>query len=143
LIPSELSRAPGEGKETLEIVLMIVTVLWSIHFSVLGWLIYAQKRDWPHRIISRVAWLYKLISSCRYVDKLYEYAFAKPILWFSDKILWKTVDKTVVDGIVVEGAARSVGLMATLAQAAQTGVLQQYLLYFLIGAVVVVGYLAL
>lgn len=143
LVPFELSHAPGESSRGVEIVLMAVTLLWSAHFSVLGWLIYAQKRDWPQRVVRRVAWLARLVAAGFYVDQLYDRLIVRPLVWCSRKILWKGLDATVIDGILIDGTARSVGVMAVLASAAQSGVLQNYLLYFLIGAVVIVGLVAL
>ncbi len=143
LIPSELSRAPSEGSRGVEIVLMAVTLLWSLHFSVLGWLIYAQKRDWPQRVARRVAPLARLVSKRFYVDEIYDRTIVRPLIWISRKILWQGIDDTVVDGIAVEGTARAAGLFGALASAAETGILQHYLLYFLIGAVLIVGFVTL
>ena len=61
----------------------------------------------------------------------------------SKNLLWRIFDGLFVDSLVVLGTARVVGMMSKVATAAQTGVLRQYLLYFLIGAAVVIGYLAL
>ncbi|MFA5812050.1 MAG: NADH-quinone oxidoreductase subunit L [bacterium] len=143
LIPSELSRAPAEGSRGLEIVLTVLTLLWSIHFSVLGWLIYAQKRDWPQRVARRVAPLAQLVSRRFYVDEIYDLLIARPLVWLSRRILWQGLDETVVDGIAVDGTARTAELFGALASAAETGILQHYLLYFLIGAVLIVGFVAL
>ena len=143
VVVHEVSRAPAEGSRAAEIVLMVVAVLWSIHFSVLGWIIYAQRRDWPKRVAKRLSLLHRLVVNGYYVDWVYERLIARPLVWFSENILWKIIDGLFVDGLMVYGSARVVGALAKVAQAAQTGVLRQYLLYFLIGAVVVIGYLAL
>jgi len=143
LVPDELSRAPAEVAGGMKIILMVVTVLWSAHFSILGWLIYAQKRDWPERIASRIGPLYKFVVNYYYVDKVFDLMLVRPLVWISRNILWRTLDRTVVDGVLIGGSSRIVGFMAALASATETGVLQRYLLYFLVGAVVVVGYLVL
>lgn len=143
LIPYEISRAPAEESRAAEIILMVVTVLWSAHFTILGWLIYAQKRDWPVIVSLRIRPLYKLVVNCCYVDKAYEIIFVRPLLWISENVLWRALDDAVLDGLAVGGSAKAVGILGRVASAAQTGVLQQYLLYFLIGAVIAVGYLAL
>ncbi|MFH0799558.1 MAG: NADH-quinone oxidoreductase subunit L [Pseudomonadota bacterium] len=142
LIPYEMGHAPAEGSHG-ELILMAVSIIWAAHFSILGWLIYAQKREWPVRIAERMGLFYRLVANRYYIDELYDLLIVKPLVWFSRRVLWNTIDETFVDGLVVHGSARSVGFMATVASAAQTGVLQRYLLYFLIGAVAVIGYLAL
>ncbi len=126
-----------------ETILMVITLLWSIHFSVLGWVIYSQKRDWPENIIKRMRVLHKLIVNKYYIDRLYQLLIVKPLLWFSKNIAWKTIDNIYIDGLAVHGTARSIRLMSSVLGLIQNGKVQQYLLYFLIGAVVVVGYLAL
>ena len=78
-----------------------------------------------------------------YVDEIYGRAIVGPIQWFSRRILWRGIDLTVVDGIGVEGTSRAVGLMSALVSSAQTGILQHYLLYFLIGVVLIVALIAL
>lgn len=142
LIPYEISHAPSPGSHA-EIVLMAITLIWSAHFSILGWVIYAQKRDWPARIAERVAPLHRLVENLFYVDQLYDWTIVRPLVWLSRRVLWNALDETVVDGLAVHGTARAVGFMAVLASAMQTGVLQRYLLYFLIGAVAVIAYMAL
>lgn len=143
LIPAEMSRAPGAHSCGTQIVLAVVTLLWSMHFSVLGWLIYAQKRDWPERIARRLGVLAKLVSNGFYVDRVCERLIVKPLLWFSRRIVSQGVDAVLIDGIAVEGSSRAVGLFSSLVVSAQTGVLQNYLLYFLIGVVLIVGLIAL
>ena len=142
LIPYEISRAPAPGSHT-EIILMVVTLLWSAHFSILGLLIYSQKRDWPGRVAQRVAPLHRLVLNLFYIDQLYDRAIVRPLIWFSRRILWNALDETAIDGLAVHGTARAVGFLAVVASAMQTGVLQRYLLYFLIGAVAVIAYMAL
>jgi NADH-quinone oxidoreductase subunit L len=143
LIPLEVSRAPGESSCGVEIVLIAVTLLWSVHFSVLGWLIYAQKRDWPEKIARKLRPLSTLISRRFFVDEMYDLVIVKPLMWISRRIVWKGFDETAVDGIAVEGTSRTIGLVSTLVSSAQTGILQHYLLYFLIGAVLIIGLVAL
>ena len=142
LIPYEISRAPAPGSN-IELVLMTVTLLWSAHFSILGWLIYAQKRDWPERIARKVEPLHTLVANLFYVDRLYDLAIVRPLVWFSGRVLSRAVDETLVDGLVVNGTARAAGFLSLLACAMQNGVLQRYLLYFLVGAAAVIGYMAL
>jgi NADH-quinone oxidoreductase subunit L len=143
LIAYEIGHSPGEKSNAQEIVVMVITLLWSIHFMVLGWVIYAQKREWPNAVAQKFGFVYRLVANKYYVDEIYDFLIVRPLNWISTKILWQTIDDTFVDGLAVHGTARTVGVWANIVSMAETGVLQQYLLYFLIGAVVVVGYLAL
>jgi NADH-quinone oxidoreductase subunit L len=70
-----------------------------------------------------------------YVDEIYDALFVRPLVWLSDRVLWKTVDKAVVDGIFVHGgvfASRWVGRIGSRIQNGQIGV---YAVLFVIGAV--------
>jgi NADH-quinone oxidoreductase subunit L len=143
LIAYEIGHAPDEGTHATETVLMVITLLWSLHFAVLGWVIYAQKREWPAVFAEKFGILYRLAANKYYVDEIYDFLFVRPINWISRRILWQAIDDTYIDGLAVHGTARSFGFWASVVSLAQTGALQQYLLYFLIGAVLIVGYLAL
>ncbi|MBT3181193.1 MAG: NADH-quinone oxidoreductase subunit L [Deltaproteobacteria bacterium] len=143
LIQDEISRAPGNTSQGAHLILTVITMLWSAHFSILGWLIYAQKRDWPDRISRKFSPVYKVLVNKFYVNEIYDLVIIRPVIWFSRNILWKVFDKTLIDGVAVEGSSRVIGVIGLLASAAQSGLLQHYLLYFLIGAVVVVACLAL
>lgn len=140
---NEMSRAPSMESKGAEIVLMVVSALWLAHFSILGWLIYSQKRDWPHRISSRMGPIYGIVANNFYLNEAFDFAVVRPIVWISENIVWKTLDRVVIDGIIVSGFSRVFGFVGMMASSAQNGVLQQYLLYFLIGAIIVVAYLAL
>ncbi|PJA21053.1 MAG: NADH-quinone oxidoreductase subunit L, partial [Deltaproteobacteria bacterium CG_4_10_14_0_2_um_filter_43_8] len=78
-----------------------------------------------------------------YVDEIYNALIVKPLLWISRVVLWKGVDATGIDGMMVHGTARSVSLWSQLVSAMQSGSLQQYLLYFFSGAVVLLAYFLL
>jgi NADH-quinone oxidoreductase subunit L len=122
-----------------EMILMAITLLWSIHFSIIGWVIYAQKRNLPERMAKRFARLHRVVLRKFYVDEIYNAIFVKPIQWISGRILWKEVDETYLDGLCVHGTARAVGFWSSLVSALQTGLVQNYLIYFLIGASIIVG----
>lgn len=143
LLAYEVGHAPSEATQATEVVIMVITLLWSLHFSVLGWVIYAQRREWPVTFAQKFGILYRLVANRYYIDEIYDFLLVRPINWLSTKILWQTLDDTYIDGLMVHGTARSIGFWASVVSLAQTGVLQQYLLYFLIGAALIVGYLAL
>lgn len=143
IIPSEVGRASVDGACGNWIVLAAVSLLWSAHFAVLGWLIYAQKRDWAARVARRIKPITVLVSRGYFFDEIYSFVLVKPFMWFSNVIVRQGIDRTAVDGIATDGAARSLGLVAALAQAAQTGVLYHYMLYFLIGAIAIIALVAL
>ena len=70
-----------------------------------------------------------------FVDEIYDALFVRPLVWLSDRVLWRIVDKAVVDGVFVHGgvfASRWVGRIGSRIQNGQVGV---YAVLFVIGAV--------
>lgn len=139
----EKSHAPGAESRGTEIIFMAITLLWAVHFSIVGWVIYAQKRNLPEKVALRFKRFHKLILNKFYVDEIYDLLFVRPIRWFAKRILWQELDKTYIDGLLVNGSARTVGFWSSLVSAIQTGNIQNYIIYFLIGATILVGIVTL
>ncbi len=77
----------------------------------------------------------RVLSRKYFVDEIYDALFVRPLVWLSDRVLWRTVDKAVVDGIFVHGgvfASRWAGRFGSRLQNGQLGV---YAVLFVIGAV--------
>jgi NADH-quinone oxidoreductase subunit L len=77
----------------------------------------------------------RVLNRKYFVDEIYDALFVRPLVWLSDRVLWKTVDKAVVDGIFVHGgvfASRWIGQLGSRIQNGQLGV---YAVLFVIGAV--------
>jgi NADH-quinone oxidoreductase subunit L len=77
----------------------------------------------------------RVLSRKYYVDEIYDALFVRPLVWLSDRVLWRVVDKAVVDGIFVHGgvfASRWIGRVGSRIQNGQIGV---YAVLFVIGAV--------
>lgn len=47
--------------------------------------------------------IYKVLSKKYYVDELYDFIIRIFIIEFSHKILWKTIDFVIIDGIIIKG----------------------------------------
>lgn len=142
LISYEVGHAPQEGSG-MEIVLLVVALIWSVHFSVLGGLIYAQKRSWPERVARRIWPLHLVVGRTFFVDELSQRLFVRPLVWISRRLLWNALDQTLVGALLVNGTGRAMGFAAQIASKAQTGDVSRYLLYALLGAAAVVGVMVL
>jgi NADH-quinone oxidoreductase subunit L len=93
----------------------------------------------PARLAARYSWVYRVLWNRYYVDEAYDRALVQPIrrtaVW-----LWRGVDEPVIDGSV-NGLGAVVQAGSVLLRRLQTGHVMSYVLGFLAGAVVVVGYL--
>ncbi|HEU5171567.1 MAG TPA: NADH-quinone oxidoreductase subunit L [Gemmatimonadales bacterium] len=77
----------------------------------------------------------RVLNRKYYVDEIYDALFVRPLVWLSDRVLWRTVDKAVVDGVLVHGgvfASRWIGRLGSRIQNGQLGV---YAVLFVLGAV--------
>jgi NADH-quinone oxidoreductase subunit L len=56
------------------------------------------------------------------------------------EFLWKVGDQTLIDGALVNGSAKTVGLVATVARGLQSGYLYHYAFAMIVGLAVLVGW---
>ena len=78
-----------------------------------------------------------------YVDAALERGLARPLGTFSRVVLWRGVDVGIIDGLFVRGAALAARGLAALGSAAQTGRVGNYAWVLALGAIVVIGAVAL
>jgi NADH-quinone oxidoreductase subunit L len=76
------------------------------------------------------------------IDYIYQRAIVRPYRTFS-AFVYGVVDVQAIDGILVEGSARSIGAIARLKSQAQNGSVRTYAFVFLLGVVLIVGYMVL
>ena len=76
------------------------------------------------------------------VDYVYQRFIVRPYRTLS-QFVYTVVDIQAVDGILVEGSARSIGTIGRLKSQVQNGSVRTYAFVFLIGVVLVVGYMVL
>ena len=87
------------------------------------------------RLAQSCAPLHRLLANKYYVDELYERLLARPIVWVSDRVFLGVGDRVLLDGSL-NGLARLARRGAGALARVQTGDLQTYLLYALLGSVI-------
>ncbi len=70
-----------------------------------------------------------------YVDEIYNALLVRPVVWLSDKVLWRIVDQTLVDGLAVTGGVRVTYLIGRLGSRLQNGQLGFYAVLFVVGVI--------
>jgi len=68
-----------------------------------------------------------------YVDEIYDALIVRPIVWLSREVLWKRIDQQVIDGALVNGAARGTRAVGWANRWLQTGQVGVYVAVFLVG----------
>ncbi|HZE18719.1 MAG TPA: NADH-quinone oxidoreductase subunit L, partial [Candidatus Angelobacter sp.] len=95
----------------------------------------------PRRLAEQTRGIYKALFNKYWVDEAYDALIVQPLYRWSVK-LWEDFDDAVIDG-AVNGVGRMIQGGSGLLRQAQVGYVQVYALILTLGAVVVIGYLAL
>ncbi len=80
--------------------------------------------------------LQRVLARKYYVDELYDLLFVRPLAWLSDRVLWKTIDAFIIDGVAVNGVARLARLVGWAGSRLQTGQVGMYVVFFVLGTIV-------
>ncbi len=125
-----------------EIRLALAAVAVASAGAFLAWLLYLRFPTLAPRMAAAASRPYQLLLNAYRVDALYDRVIVRPLLSLSDRVLYRTIDAGLIDGVVVMGTARGVQRMAAHGlKYAQSGQAQSYLVLTVIGAVALVAYL--
>ncbi|MBI4365120.1 MAG: NADH-quinone oxidoreductase subunit L [Candidatus Latescibacteria bacterium] len=133
---SGAAHAPG-----VEITLMVISLIVALSGIFVAHRFYVADPDLPCRLAERAKGFYRLLFNKYWIDEVYDSRIVQPIYRGSVR-LWERFDAAVIDG-AVNGVGKQIERGAALLRQAQTGYVQVYALILTLGAVVVLGYLAL
>ena len=105
----------------------------------LSWFFYMKRPDIPAAIHAKFGGLYKLLDNKYYFDRFNEIVFAGGSLRLG-KGLWRAGDVAIIDGLVVNGSAKLVGLISRLVRHFQTGYIYHYAFSMIIGVLVMMTF---
>jgi len=107
---------------------------------VLAWVLYVRQPELPGLFAEDFGQFYQLVLDKFRIDELYDAVIVGPLFALADFIAFR-FDPGVVDG-AVNGTGTVVTEASSIWRRAQTGNVQHYALSFLLGALVLVWYLA-
>jgi NADH-quinone oxidoreductase subunit L len=123
----------------LELGLMAASVAVALCGIGLAYYLYRVRTEKPKAIAEAVPGLYDAVYHKYYVDEIYDLLIVRRIVdgsvW-----LWRAFDAAFIDGIV-NGIAAAVRGAGDRIRRMQTGVVGNYAFTFLLGAVLIVGYI--
>jgi NADH-quinone oxidoreductase subunit L len=125
----------------LEVGLMVASVAVAAAGMAVAYWMYVVNPAFPARLAEQARGAYRLLLNKYFVDELYDAAVVRPTVGLSSW-LWKLFDVRVVDGLV-NGTAALVAASSRQWRRLQTGDVQQYAFSFLVGAVLILGWLVL
>jgi NADH-quinone oxidoreductase subunit L len=139
---SAAAQAGGasDAAGSIERELMAVAIAAALIGLLIAWWMYIKRTDLPEKLAETMKGPYRLLEGKYFVDELYAAAIVKPLIWFSRRVLWQTVDERVIDGTVngVADAARHTGDKVRLAESGNT---RSYATWIVVGAVAFVSLL--
>jgi NADH-quinone oxidoreductase subunit L len=120
---------------------VMTPVFWLAAAGVFAaWFLYLKRPDIPDTIQQKVSGLYNVLDRKYYFDDLYIKGFAAAGRNIGN-FLWQKGDALVIDGILVNGTANTVGRLASLLRHIQTGYLYTYAFAMIIGLTMLLGWL--
>jgi NADH-quinone oxidoreductase subunit L len=105
----------------------------------LAWFFYLVRPDIPAAIQRKFQPLHTLLENKYYFDRFNEIVFASGSRRLGGG-LWKGGDRAIIDGIMVNGTARTIGLIAQISRLFQSGHLYQYAFAMIIGLFVMLTF---
>jgi len=122
-----------ELSHSSEVVLVALSILLSLLGLLLAACIYLWGKFSPERIASSFGFLYRLVYNKYYFDEIYNFVFVRGVGFVTGRIL-SFFDRYVIDGIV-NGLATVAKGSSELLRLTQTGVVNTYVAYFVLGMV--------
>ena len=105
-----------------------------------AWFLYLKRPDMPEMIKNKFSGIYNILERKYYFDDLWIKGFAGG----GQKIgqfIWIKGDEFLIDGVLVNGTAKTVGRLATALRQIQTGYLYTYAFAMIIGLTALLGWL--
>ncbi len=101
--------------------------------------LYMVRPELPAKIQQRFQWLYKILDNKYGFDDFNQKVFAGGSRAIG-QLLWKVGDQKIIDGAVVNGTAKAIGMMSKLVRQLQSGYLYHYAFAMIIGLYVLLTY---
>jgi NADH-quinone oxidoreductase subunit L len=135
--PAESGAAEAAAR-ALEIPLALVAVVTAAGGLLVAFWLYLKKPNKPTELAKSFKGAYTTLLNKYYIDELYAAAVVRPLLWFSTKVLWQTVDVQLIDG-AVNGVAHGALEVGDKTRQAQSGNTRSYAVWVVIGALVIMA----
>ncbi|MBI3557388.1 MAG: NADH-quinone oxidoreductase subunit L [Deltaproteobacteria bacterium] len=130
---------PGGEASSMMWVLMAASVAIGLLGIGLGYYLYVLRTDIPKSIYENFSAIYKILFNKYYVDEIYDALIVRPIKQIS-MVCWKVLDVIIVDGTVL-AFARVSRFTGEVSRLVQTGAIQVYAVFILLGLTATMGYL--
>ena len=138
-----LARMAGEWHGSFDLVThaVLTPIFWLAAAGVfVAWFLYLKRPDILREISGRMSGLHTLLERKYYFDDLYIRGFAAGGRRVG-QFLWTKGDEFIIDGVLVNGTANTVGRLAGVLRHLQTGYLYHYAFAMFIGLTAFLGWI--
>jgi NADH-quinone oxidoreductase subunit L len=97
-----------------------------------AWFFYMKRPDIPAAIKQKLSAIYTVLDQKYYFDRFNDWFFAGGARGAS-RLLWKFGDVKLIDGLIVNGSAKVVGMFSGVLRGLQTGYVYHYAFWMIIG----------
>jgi NADH-quinone oxidoreductase subunit L len=130
--------ADSHLSHSTELYLMLSSIAAAALGIYLAYTFYIAIPERPRRIAEKFKGVYTVVLNKYYVDEFYNLIFVQPFITLS-LFLWKIADVRIVDA-AANGLASSFGWFAGQFRFVQSGRFRNYALIFVIGVVILMGF---
>jgi NADH-quinone oxidoreductase subunit L len=130
----------GHALEHLELPLVAFAVATGLAGMAAAIYVYRGGLGRAERLAQRFAGTHRLLSAKYYVDELYEAVLGRPLHWVSERVFLRLGDRRLIDGSLhglASLAQRAAGRLGSV----ETGQLQQYVWFALLGVVALLAWM--
>jgi len=139
LAPVTAAGHPAHVSLGVEWLLILISVGAALLGILIAYILYIRSPEIPHKLVAGFPWAYRLLMNKYYVDEIYDAVIVNPMVKGSE-LVYDRFDLKVIDG-AVNGTAASAGCFSRLLSRLHTGLIKDYALVFLLGAVILLGLL--
>ena len=136
-----LGPAAHHLERSTEAALILAATISALAGLGLAFFFYRRSPGTPARLAHRFPGLYRLLLGKYYVDEAYDAAVVRPLVGGAGWV-YEHFDLKVIDG-ALNGSAAAAGLAGKGLSVLQSGLVRDYALAFLMGAIIFLGFLLL
>ena len=117
-----------------EAMLMGISVAAGLAGIAISYFMYVMRPELPGKFASALGGVYTLVYNKYFVDEAYDAVVVSPMIQGSESLLWKIVDKGMIDGIV-NGMGSQAQTIGGVLRRMQSGNIRSYATWILVGSV--------
>jgi len=140
-LESTFAAAAHHPARSTEIVLILAATAAALLGLGLAFLFYRRSPAIPARLAGRFPGVHRLLLGKYYVDEAYDAVIVRPLVRGAEAV-YERFDLKIVDG-ALNGSAAAASLAGKGLNVLQSGLVRDYALAFLLGAILFVGFLLL